>query len=388
MKTSNINEKFDLTTQKGLCYVLAIAIILFLLCQSSRFFNFQIVSICTWTFFSIVVFCFVWFFLSRNLSRSYFLLLLILLCAILSYLVGTGGESLEFVVKLTNYIALPIYIIFVKECCADIFNVKFFRFLSLIIALLFAVLFLFAPMYSDYSGALTLGYSNSNTTGLYLFFVEIFLLLSFYKIKFSKKIPIIMVEIFVLYLIILSQCRTAFILGVVCFILSFIPKFRCPSKIFVIICVIFPLIFYGIYLFLSRRINNFDVILLGKSFFSGREILFEEGLYLSLFGKINGEILFGLNVAQSVINTFGIIGYVLLCLFYYLSINDVFLKQQNKMGSFPIFCVVIIMLYGCTEVSIFLNGSIYAVLYFFVMMLVKCNSNQPQAHCETCMKEI
>lgn len=125
-------------------------------------------------------------------------------------------------ITMCSYLAVPIYMLVIPSAKFSDRTLCWFKKIGVCYVLFFVAAYLFKPVYQRVSGALTLGYSNSNTAGMYMYLTAIFLLLAFQNCsnKNEKLFSYGIVGI-IDFLIVRTQCRTAFLLTSLCLICAF-----------------------------------------------------------------------------------------------------------------------------------------------------------------------
>ena len=320
---------------------------------------------------------------SSHAVKQYVTIFFMLIFGVLSYLINRPISLFEFIVLFAGYLAVPVYAVSVPKLKFNRNMIVWFRIISVVYALYFIYRGFFTPTYREGSGALLLGYINSNTTGAYMFLVSLFVLLSFNNAaKRIWRIFSYLIVAILLYLIIQTQCRTAFILTGLCLVYAVLPKIYRPGKLFVTVSVLSSYLFYYLYTYLYQISWNTDLTILDRTFYSGRQITFLEiGLKYSLFGDFK-ELFGGLNVSLGVLNTLGIIGFVLFLIFYttflFSPIMQNYKGKRREKRNLPLICFCAIMFHGCVETVLFTGGSVFAGVIGCIIAVIMCNNQDVQ----------
>lgn len=319
-----------------------------------------------------------------RLFRSMILLIVMLLLAFVSYGINPAGSLLDFIIKIGGYLSIPIYTIVIPECSYDENEAKYIKIFSVLYAVFFIYAGLFKPTYRTFTGALMLGYTNSNHTGAYMMLVFILLLVTYRNAK-SKAVTasLVIIEVLLLYLMVLTQCRTAVLICLVCLVYMYVPKFKSCSRIFTIACFLFPAVFLVGYVSIYYRGWLQDVTFLGIPIFSGRQYVFQNELRaLTLFGDYGDSLFGGLNYVLSIVNTLGIAGiisyWVFMSRFLYSDFLDICDDNRKKNVRF---FISVLLLHGCTESSLFTGGTIYAGMFACILISGISNRLEERKEC-------
>ncbi len=302
-------------------------------------------------------------------------IIIMFVAAIFSYLIGGGPSPVDYLIIIFGYLAIPLYCITAQE--AEILDLtkSFITVFAVTVAVFYIYLTIFNPVYFEVTGALSFGYSNSNRAGAYLMLVGALLLCCAERTKsFIKKLVLWGFAGSILYIITLTQCRTAFfiLLGILIYsILPIVPK---VGKKFLIACSLITLAFSWLYIYLYDHGWFQTLEVFGKSIYTGRQELFEsEFLGFSLFGFFGKSGFSGLNLGIGLLNGFGIIGtllfYIFILRFGSQLVSASRLSENQK--TFSIFCFGALMLHSCTEVSLFTGGSVYAALMGLILIMME-----------------
>ncbi len=320
---------------------------------------------------------------SSHAVKQYITIFFMFLFGVLSYLICRPISLFDFVVLFAGYLAVPVYAVSVPKLKFNSNLIVWFRLISVVYAFYFIYRGFFTPTYREGTGALLMGYINSNTTGAYMFLVSLFVLLSFNNAaKRIWRIFSYLIVTLLLYLIIQTQCRTAFILTSVCLIYAVLPKIYRPGKIFAAISVVSSFLFYYIYIYLYQMRWNIDLTILDKTVYSGRqEIFLEYGIKYTVFGNFE-ELFSGLNVSVGVVNTLGIVGFIAFLVFYINFLSSPVMQnykgKRRERRNLPLLCFCAIMIHGCVETVLFTGGSVFAGVIGCIIAVIICNNQDVQ----------
>ena len=341
----------------------------FLMFSSSSVFNYSLASICARGLMLTNIAFLILFMIknSRHAKSNYLLFLLLPLSLLISYLLSAQGGLMDFLITMCGYLAVPIYMLVIPSIKFSKKTFRWFKTIGACYALFFIVAYLYKPTVLAFTGALTFGYSNPNTAGMYMYLTAIFLLLAFQNCsnKYERFISYVLVGILD-YLIVQTQCRTAFILTSFCLFCAVFPKLIRPGKKFAIVCVVSPILFYYLYSYLYQISWNLDFTILGRTIYSGRQELFAlEGMDFSLFGNY-AHHLGGFNVAHVFMNRVGFFGLSVFLIYSVLFMLSPFIQNSRtltpKHGNLKLICIGTIFIYGCVESALFTGGSVFAGL--------------------------
>ena len=375
---NNVQQKSHTVSTNNLIVCLIMIISILNICifvfSSSAFYNETLYSLCMRGVLLLGILTFILYLVAqKKLDHMILILFGMLFCAIISYLLNPTSLY-GFFITIGGYILFPIYAIIIPNLDVPVKKIAWFRAIAVIIAVLFLYLGFVVPVYRIGTNALTMGYSNSNRTGMYLMLVVMMLLVAFENAKKkSEKLLSWILVIGLLYLLILTQSRTALLItfGVVLYIIF--PRLPRISKKISTVCLIFTVFFSRLYVYIYEKGIWNDVTILDKPIFSGREEIFlEEQLPLNFFGYFSESEFGGLNIFVGLTNTLGVVGLVLFCLFYFKFLTSSFLFANSEKSIAP-FIFSLLILHGCTETAIFLHGSIYAGMLACIIIIIKLN---------------
>ena len=336
------------TISNRMIILVSILNLFFLIFTSSFAFNESMASIC-----------------ARHAKKNYLLFLALLFSLLISYILSSQGGGMDFLITMCSYLAVPIYMLVIPSVKFSDRTLCWFKKIGVCYVLFFVAAYLFKPAYQRVSGALTLGYSNSNTAGMYMYLTAIFLLLAFQNCsnKNEKLFSYGIVGI-IDFLIVRTQCRTAFLLTSLCLICAFFPNILHPKKRFAVVCVVSPLVFYYLYSYLYKI-----------TIYSGRQKMFaSQDMSFSLFGNYVHHFA-GLNVALVFMTSVGILGFSIFMIYSILFMLSPFIQSSQTLipeqCNLKLICIGTIFIYGCVESALFTGGSVFAGLIGCAMAAIK-----------------
>lgn len=364
-----------LITANEMMILISILNLIFFISTSSFALNPSIASICAQGLIGINILFLVVFVGNnfRHAQKDFIIFLLLLLSLLLSYIVSLQSGLKDLFITASAYLSVPIYMLVIPHINLKVKTFEWFKKIGICYALFFIVAYLYKPVYHTFSGALTFGFSNSNTAGMYLYLTSIFILMAFrdsskkYEKFFSYGIVVILD-----YLIAQTQCRTAFLLTTFCLICAVFPSLFRPKNRFAVACVVSPVVFYYLYSFLYKISWNLDLTILGRTIYSGRQDMFAiEGIKLSLLGNYVHHFA-GLNTAAVLINAVGILGFAIFIIYSILFLTSSFIQRaDSNRCNLKLICVGTIFIYGCVESALFTGGSVFAGMIGCILASIK-----------------
>lgn len=312
----------------------------------------------------------------KTIQLSYILLIATAISIFISYFLNPDGNVIEFLIRLCGYLSIPIYMITVQQFSLSSKMESWFKFISIAYALLFFGAAFYCPTYYPVSGALTIGFPNANTAGAIFLLNIIFVIIAFANSvnKLQRWISYTIIG-GLLYLILLSQCRSAFLLSLVCFAYILLPVSFRPGKYYICLCFCSSYIFYYFYTYLFESGWNIDATLLDRPIYSGRQQAFVEyGLEYTFFGDFSID---GLNLAATLINALGLIGTFWLMACYMSILFSPFFQDLHDLNNcrknLSLFCLGILFVHGCVEVAFFTAGSFFGSMIGCILAAIACN---------------
>lgn len=316
---------------------------------------------------------------SISFWKKFGLLLLMAAVGVISFLAVKIGSAYDYFVNFAGYLAIPIYMAVIPEAQFKSGVKNWFQCMSVLYTVLFLFNGIVRPILRENATALTMGYTNPNRTGLYLLMTVVLTVIAFVDEQGKvKRMVSLIAELSLIYLIILTQCRTAFLLSVLLVLYVWLPKAPTIKRKWINMSVIFPLVFIGMYMWLYNIGLLRDMTILDRDVYTGREELFAQQLQgISLLG--NSFVGFdGLNVPLAVLSFGGVIGLALFywCLYNFTAGDFLLVSAQRGAKNIPAACFIAILLHGCTERSLFTGGAIYASMVGCILMLIGIYNSQ------------
>lgn len=350
--------------------------------SSGNFFNEAIFSLAQRAVLLLNVVFFTATMIKNRVSKKFVInlgiLLFMLVCSYISYMLNPGGGMFDFIITVLEYLAVPIYMLAIPDTQFDPKTKKWLQLIGVAYVVLFVYCGFVDPIYrNEFSTALSMGYSNPNRTGCYLLLTVVYLLVAFENDKKMEIMSYVMSAV-LLYLIMLTECRTAFLLGLIALIYAIIPKFK-AGKVFALICTFSPLVFAFVYLYAYKNGWFYSTEIFGKEIFSGREEMYTDMMSnISMFGNYAAVKLGGLNVSMSVLSTLGIVGIVLFYVYYTGFMTDRFIQieSRSEKKNLGLVCMGLLMFHGCTETILFVGGNVYAGMIGCILVLINMNNQE------------
>lgn len=316
--------------------------------------------------------------ISNRLRVGILFIVAMFVCAMISYFVTPRGAIGDYLIVVLCYLSIPIYMVVSKEIWLIEDTRRIISLFAIGMALFFIYLGFFQPVYRPGTQALSFGYSNSNRAGTYLMLVGILLSVCAENAKNRfREFLYWGLNAVLLYLIILTQCRTAFIILASVLIYAMLPNRPKVGKRFLNICLLISIVFSWVYVYIYNQGWLINLEIFGKSIYSGRQELYtEEFLGFSLFGKstVNGFV--GLNLGIGLLNCLGIVG-ALLFYSFILRFNAQHTEASElnqHENCLNVFAMGMVLLHACTEVSLFTGGSVYASMMGLILIMMQDNS--------------
>lgn len=327
------------------------------------------------TVFAILFFCIVFDF--KTGIKNGFGLYVSIVALLLYNVLFAKKISGDIVIAALNFFVMffPFYYTQHMERTRE--QIRYIEYLTIVKALIFIVYSFTSYAYSGFyvdgkyinNGQLTLGYSNPNTTAIYLF-CTFSILLCLIEVKKDdskiKKLGIAVILLMLAYLIICtgSRLETGCMIAVV--LLRFLGtanlmKKVLTSRFFVIFIVVLPVIFLSGYFGLYHVIPN-GYTIMGRGLFA-RITIYQKALIdfqkHLLFGNMN-EWLFtnSHNGILTIAINIGVVGLLLYLLF--ISGNMLryagYIKNNKAANIIPYFMVVAFFIQACAEASSLTGG--------------------------------
>lgn len=225
---------------------------------------------------------------------------------------------------------------------------------------------------------------NSNFAGMLLMINAVILLIAIHYYKNWKlKLTFLIVFLSVVYLIMKTQSRTSMIgIGIV-ILLSLKKKIKI-TKARVIMITLIPVLFPFIYLSLEAIPYFQNLILYGKNFYSGRNVIYQlafqnigEWFWL---GDFKNKFLNAHNGPLSITLTIGIFGLINYYLYLWMELFDLIkkfpkVKSRVRISSETIafISIIILFIHACSEAAFFVFGQQLSVSVGSLYLLSRGN---------------
>ena len=223
------------------------------------------------------------------------------------------------------------------------------------------------------SGALALGVTNPNLTGMLLFGVYSVLIKAIKNRSKLMQIIFVLVLIKIVQMIIETRSRTSLI-GVILITayLFIFYKNKLPSWLVITGCSI-PIVFVPLYLFLFDK--GRDVIFLGKEVFTGRQFIYTMHLaYLSdgikvLFGNLPLEWFANAhNAPLSILCSIGLVGAITVYFSIFTNIIRINNNATSPSATYSVLVLTIMFIQSSAEALMFMgNFPCIMLLYYFMI---------------------
>jgi len=310
---------------------------------------------------------------TKKFFTNCILLFLMVAEAYMSYSISPAGGIMDFAILVSGYVAVPIYLLTISFIKIPKDALNWMKIISWIYMAFFLVMSIAFPSYRQGTNALMFGYSNSNRTGAYMLLVVVLSVLVSQNeerklLWWARKGS----EAAMLFFIAATQSRTSFFLALLAEIASLVTSLPKFGKKTLRIAIIAPAIFLWLYVWMYEQQWFIGVEFLEKTIYSGRQVLFiNQTLALTPFGHYAAGGFGGLNAAQAVLNTLGIIGLLLNYVFYFRVTDSALLNCKGKSGTLAVICFALLMLHGCTETMFTVAGSVYAGMIGCILLTIK-----------------
>lgn len=313
---------------------------------------------------------------NKRAGESIVLFLFMLFSSILSYLASAGVGIYTFLITLSGYLALPMYLILVREIPTNQRTLKYTYFAAIGTGIFFLYRGFVNPEYILGTQALSMGFFNSNQAAIFL--VQNFsILIAFYPMK--KKSParvlILLLCVLEIWLIYKTQSRTA-LLCVVILVVGYVFRKMPLSRRSIRVLFIAPMVFVFLFMFLSNNAYISSIEILGKPILNGRNLIFYyallnlQGHYL--FGNFSSSQFANLhNAYLSVLVSVGVLGFFLFLLFFWREVVRLWKQHsRNEVTYLAFLGFMLLFLEGCAEAAILVSGSMYAVATAQLLFLI------------------
>ena len=319
--------------------------------------------------------------LKKNNFKSLIIIILILVSLLISCILNP--EKFTFDVHFSaimNYLGLIFSIFYVFFIDLDDTTIKEICGINVFIGILFCLLSFssYAYTHEKLTTFLNLGYSNPNSTAIYIF-LTISIILSFFEYIKSKKVKffLLILIVYLIYLIFLTESRTCMVVAIALVIYSFWPFNTNIERTWVIISLIIPIFFLFLYSYLYENNYFIDLVIMGKEFYSGRE-----GYFVEVLNDLKNYLFFGNfgmyhltnthNGPLSVLASLGISGLIFLYSYLYNSIK-ILLNSKSKTSKMAIVSILVLLVQSSSEAAILVGGANFTVPIATLFLVAKAN---------------
>lgn len=297
---------------------------------------------------------------------------------LISFLYNPQNATLENIYHNVSFIAFILLISSASIVPVSKNLLRFIYFLATSMSLLLFFYSFTSVAHFDgkrYVDLLTLGFNNSNLTGMILFLIAALVLITRHSVR--MQFPALIVFGLLLWLEIQTGSRTSLFSMIYLAIFSIYKPTKSFPTILIWGLVLFSLCFVPAYLWLYEHYPNF--VLLGKPFFSGRE----ETFLLAFQYYYNSSLLAGNaslfafenahNSPLSILITIGVLG---LFSFYFILLRHLLrLNRQitNPISGMSVLVLLACILNSCAEGACF-NGSFPIAIFVYTFFILANNS--------------
>lgn len=305
----------------------------------------------------------------ENAGNAFSLMFLMAITTLLSYFLNPGNcGAYEFILLLCAYLSLPMYMLYVKEIKITRGVLKCILLCNMGTAFFFIYSAHFRPEYHERSGALTMGFFNSNQAAIFLLQnISVLLAMCGLYIKFINRGFILAVCYIEIYLIILTQSRAATVCAWILLYFFFRKSARISERV-IKFAAILPVIFISLLQYFADSPFVAGIEIFGKPLLSGREEIFAYTIKAIsqskrwLFGNFGRYLFENLhNAYLSVYASVGILGLLVFYIFFYSQIKSYWKKSGNSVVSKMAFVgLLLLFVEGSVESAVMVSGSMYA----------------------------
>lgn len=384
-----VSLKNKSSSDKFYIFCLGLSYFGFAIIMYGKPFSDNLISVGTWCIIISCIVGFLYNLLDKDAENSKSISLFFLIFIMIFFLLFLmGAISYTSFVSLICFFEIPFFVTFLST--AKICEVK-----EIIFPLYYGISWLFIylsttnvahELESIYGtiqiDELTLGYSNPNETGIYLF-ICLFVLLSgtfYYKNKIIRCVFLLNV-FFILYLIIKTKSRACILLALAILAMSIIIKRIRSIKFISKLMIILPLIW--IFFVLKFDFKATEITVLGESIETGRAELyirpFNEMTFTSFFIGDLEKFSFS-NMHNAYISIFASVGIVGLASFFIFLYSKIIIPCEN-FANFSmqekISCVGVLLciIHSAVEAAVLVAGSAYAISFVTLYILAFSESN-------------
>jgi hypothetical protein len=301
--------------------------------------------------------------------KSFILFFLITVELLLSACFGRGELPIKDVfIGSLGYLEMMMALIILNYLQFSRENISFLLNINILIAIIFVILSCSGFAYSGRLPLLYLGYSNPNTTAIYLLLNQAILITFLGNIqKRWIKYGVFILCVHEVYLLFLTGSRTCLIASILIVVFYLSGKRIHIPKILIVAAILFPLIFVGIYTGLYATGQYTNQMFLGKELFSGRERLFYETVSqlsnVFLFGDVKHYNFTNLhNAPLTIISSVGIVGYILYVLYYLNFLFHYYTRNSSIQQNIALVTILATFFHSSSEAVLMVGGAQYSVI--------------------------
>ncbi|MGM9554472.1 MAG: hypothetical protein ACI3V2_09220 [Faecousia sp.] len=249
---------------------------------------------------------------------------------------------------------------------------------NLLIALLFPLAFFSIP-YEKVAGCITLNFTNSNLTGLWLYLYIVYAALSFIALRGVWRIAAAVAFGLDCYLLILTQARNAMLAALVALVLFLLVRFKKTlsfSNTFLLIINLLPLLVVPLYLLLIQPIIDkgwLDFLISPGKALDSRVTIWRE-----CFEKLKGSWLFGNyaelsgnrhNADMVLLCSYGMFVLIGVLVYLYVIMRRANRKTTKKTQLYALAAFISVLFMGTGEGALFSGGiGIYLPACSFLLL--------------------
>jgi hypothetical protein len=305
-------------------------------------------------------------------SFKFILILLMILSSYVSYIIHPTYFLREWIIPLIGYIEIPIAILLLENVKHLKINIKIFQILCILFSLIILLKYYFSPLYS-YQGAITLGYTNSNRTAIYLILILSQNLVCYIHSQDKRwKIALLISGILISMLIPLTQSRMSTVCLILIWIMFIFKEKIKINKFIIYLIIISPLFIMYLYMLFYDKSWMRNTIIFEKSLSSGRD-----AIYNITFYELKDKMLFGNymftkfenkhNVLLTVLGSCGILGVIFFVIYYVSSYCKIFEYSKTSREKYYILLLLLcIYINGFAESALYVSGIMFAGMYISI----------------------
>lgn len=251
---------------------------------------------------------------------------------------------------------------------------------NIVIAIIFMILSRTSFAYSGSLDSLYLGYSNPNETAIFLTLNIVVLVICFNFVSIGYRVLLTLLIVYLEYLIYLTDSRTCMVASLIVIGFSVLKKIRIPKWI-IVMSLLLSLAFLFIYSGLYENGYFTDLEIMGKPFFTGRELYYLqmlEDLKTYLFvGDVGKHPFTNMhNGALTILSGIGIIGYILYIGYIFFSLNNYYKTAYKASQTVAMIAILAIYVHSISEAALIVGGVHYSIIVATQYYFLKGNSNE------------